>query len=122
MRKRSRRALFLFLMVWRFRNGVFGNNHWPDQAQLQLNRYGRRGLASCMQDRIVRRRGQFDRIWRADQLLEFPRLHLLPASKFDRQGDPDHTVELLQRLGPESNPRVGGSEFDLGLADGPDPL
>ena len=70
----------------------------------------------------VRRRRQFDRIWRADQLLEFPRLHFLPASKFDRQGDPDHTVELLQRLGPESNPRVGGSKFDLGLADGPDPL
>ena len=59
---------------------------------------------------------------RADQLLEFPRLHLLPASKFDRQSVPDHAIELRQCLGPESNPRVSGSKFDLGLADGPDSL
>ena len=31
-------------------------------------------------------------------------------------------LSCAQRLGPEPNPRLGGSEFDLGLADGPDPL
>ena len=33
-----------------------------------------------------------------------------------------HAIELRQRLGPEPDPRLGRREFDLGLADGPDPL
>ena len=33
-----------------------------------------------------------------------------------------HAAELRQRLGPESHPRLGRREPDLGLADGTDPL
>ena len=54
------------VLLWRFRRGGFS-----DLRLAERNRAEGRG---------VRRRGQPDRIFRADRLLEFPRLYLLPAS------------------------------------------
>ena len=71
-----------------------------------------------LQGRPVRRRRQPDRIFGSDQLFEFPGLYLLSA----RRHDSHHPVELRQCVGSEPDPRVGGREPDLGLADGPHPL
>ena len=86
---------------------------FPDLRPAERNRAERRGF---------RRRRQSDRIFGSDQLLEFPRLYLLPDTGVARRSVPHHAVELRQRMGPEPDPHLGGREFDLGLADGTDPL
>ena len=72
--------------------------------------------------RDLRRRGEPDRIFGSDELLEFPRLYLLSGSGLVRRGVPDHAIELRQCMGSEPDPNVGRRELDLEFADGPDPL
>ena len=46
----------------------------------------------------------------------------LSSSGVVRSRVPDHAIELRPSLGPQPDPRLGRRKFDLGLADGPDPL